>query len=123
VLEAPLAELVESGRIRVVANRLRSGLVAGNPLAGVTLATRQHTGIAPEQEIPFDLAAADTAHGRGQLLSEAAPHSALRQAITQLTGTLWAAAPSQSDVPKKGRRRRIRPARRSPASSRYLAGR
>jgi MinD-like ATPase involved in chromosome partitioning or flagellar assembly len=122
VLAAPLADLVRSGRITVVVNRLRPGLVAGNPLKGVTLATQQFTGVAPAHQIPFDLLAADAAHGRGQLLSEAAPNSALRQAIVQLTGALWAPAPPATEPVKRGHRRRISAGRRSRATSENLAG-
>jgi MinD-like ATPase involved in chromosome partitioning or flagellar assembly len=116
VLEAPLTELARSGRITVVVNRLRSGLVAGNPLKGVTLATQEHTGIAPAHQIPYDLVAADAAHGRGQLLSEAAPNSALRRAMVQLTASLWAPPPVVADRPRSGRRRRIAAGRASPAN-------
>jgi MinD-like ATPase involved in chromosome partitioning or flagellar assembly len=123
VLEAPIAELSRSGRITVVVNRLRTGLVAGNPLKGVTLATQQYAGVAPAHQIPFDLAAADATHGRGQLLSEAAPNSALRRAIGQLTEVLWAPAPVVTDPSKTGRWRRIPPGRPSPAKSKDLAGR
>ena len=115
VLGAPVAELTHSGRITVVVNRLRPGLVAGNPLKGVTLATREYAGIAPAHQIPHDLVAADAAHGRGQLLSEAAPNSALRRAMVQLTASLWAPAPVAADLPRSGRRRRISAGRTSPA--------
>jgi MinD-like ATPase involved in chromosome partitioning or flagellar assembly len=113
LLDAPLAELVATGRITIVANRLRPGLLPGDARKGVTLATQQYAGVAPAHQIPFDLAAADAAHGRGQLLSEAAPQSDLRQAIAQLTATLWAPAPLGSRAAKRGRRRRIRPSGRA----------
>lgn len=108
VLGAPIAELIDSGRVRVVVNRLRSGLLPGDPFKGVTLATQQHAGVAPADGIPFDLSAADAAHGRGQLLSEAAPQSAIWQAITQLTVHLVAPPAAAPTTPKRGRRRRIR---------------
>jgi MinD-like ATPase involved in chromosome partitioning or flagellar assembly len=116
VLDAPLAELVSAGRILLVVNRLRPGLLPGDALRGVTLATQRHAGVAPTHQIPFDLGAADTAHGRGQLLSEAAPTSALRQALDQLTAALWAPQAAASGGTKHGRRRRIRTGRKARAT-------
>jgi MinD-like ATPase involved in chromosome partitioning or flagellar assembly len=113
VLDSPLAELIATGRITVVANRLRPGLLPGDARKGVTLATRQLAGVAASHHIPFDLAAADAAHGRGQLLSEAAPKSSLREAIAQLTEALWAPLMAGAASPKRGRRRRIRTDRTS----------
>jgi MinD-like ATPase involved in chromosome partitioning or flagellar assembly len=123
VLAAPLAELVANGRLTVVMNRLRPGLVAGNPLAGVTLATQQHVGITPAHQIPLDQAAADATHGRGQLLSEAAPNSALRHAIAQLTAAVGGVVPIAAEPFKRGRRRRIRTGHSALRKRRNLASR
>jgi MinD-like ATPase involved in chromosome partitioning or flagellar assembly len=116
-LDAPLAELVRSGRVAVVANRVRQGLVPGDAFRGVMHATQEHADLAPAHQIPFDPAAADAAHGRGELLSEAAPHSALQQAIAQLAGAVWAPRSVPVGTHKRGRRRRIRSARRAAKTS------
>jgi MinD-like ATPase involved in chromosome partitioning or flagellar assembly len=108
VLGDPLGELAESGRIVVVANRLRGGLVPGDPLRAVEEAVRQHAGLPLGAALPMDVAAADAAHGRAELLSEAAPRSELTQAISDLTDALLPAAERSAAAGKAARKRRLR---------------
>jgi MinD-like ATPase involved in chromosome partitioning or flagellar assembly len=113
VLDASLAELVSSGRVVVVANRVRQGLLPGDAERGVMHATQEHAGLSPAHHIPSDPAAADAAHGHGELLSEAAAQSGLQRAIAQLAGAVWAPSLASTGVAKRGHRRRIRPGQKA----------
>jgi MinD-like ATPase involved in chromosome partitioning or flagellar assembly len=85
VLGAPLDELAESGRIVVVANRLRGGLVRGDPLRAVEEAVRQHAGV-----------------------RVGAPRSLLRLAICCLADALFSTAERSAAAGKGARKRRSR---------------
>ncbi len=67
-LGEPLDVLLASGRVVIVMNRLRDGLLPGDPGGGVDEALRQHVGAASFAALPMDVPAADAAHGRGRLL-------------------------------------------------------
>jgi MinD-like ATPase involved in chromosome partitioning or flagellar assembly len=102
------------GRVLVVANRLRDGLLAGDPRRQVERALSRHLAVPVFAAVPMDVAAADTAHGRGQLLSEAAPGSRLFAACSELAEALQP-SPSEPNGAlrrasgrKPGRRRRAR---------------
>ncbi len=103
-LGEPLDGLLASGRVVVVVNRLRDGLLVGKPIGGVADALRQHIGAATFAALPMDVAAADAAHGRGRLLSEAAPDSALFLAMDELAAGL-ADVHRESDGARKATRR------------------
>jgi MinD-like ATPase involved in chromosome partitioning or flagellar assembly len=106
VLQQPVAELLESGRVLVVANRVRAGLTAGSPAAGVATALERHAGVKLVTALPLDQAAVDRASGRGQLLSEAAPNSALRAAFADLALQLtrhFGSSPA-NERPRRGHR-------------------
>jgi MinD-like ATPase involved in chromosome partitioning or flagellar assembly len=114
-LGEPLEELGSSGRVLVVANRLRTGLLPGSPRRSVAEAVQRHAGVALFGAVPMDVPSADAAHGRGQLLSEAAPQSALFGAVRALANALCtpSGAPMGAADPMRSRRFR----RRRPASS------
>jgi MinD-like ATPase involved in chromosome partitioning or flagellar assembly len=116
VLQQPLAELLGSGRVLVVANRVRGGLASGDPAAGVAAALERHAGVKLVTGIPLDQAAADRAHGRGQLFSEAAPASPLTAAFSDVAQHLTRqfAPPAAADAPR--RRHRLRRGQRSMAA-------
>lgn len=106
-LGEPLEALTASGRVVVVANRVRAGLLPGNPSREVTDALTRHAGIGPYALLPMDVAAADAAHGRGQLLSEAAVGSALQLAVSELTFRLIPDSshrPAAAPMPSRSRR-------------------
>lgn len=105
------AEVLDSGataRIDVVANRLRDGLLPGNARKQVEQALARHASTPLFAAVPMDTAAADAAHGRGQLLSEAAPGSPLQAACTALAGALLPEPGATHDVARKGWRPVIR---------------
>jgi hypothetical protein len=97
---APVLQLdpdtADPARGLVVANRLREGLLAGNPAARSNRLTRGTLAAPLFATVPMDVAAADAAHGRGQLLSEAAPGSPLFAACAEL---------ADAAAPRPGRRR------------------
>ncbi|HVF05944.1 MAG TPA: chromosome partitioning protein [Frankiaceae bacterium] len=84
----------------VVVNRLRPGVIPGDPKAEITEALRRYAGVTPSAFLPFDPAAADEALKRGQSLTEAAPGAPLRHAIRDLARTL-------AGQPAPPRRRRL----------------
>lgn len=65
----------------VVVNRLRKGVMPGDPAKEIAQALQRYAGASPRTFLPYDDLAADRAVMRGQTLAEAAPHSALREAI------------------------------------------
>ena len=76
------------GEPRVVVNRVRDGVLPGDPRHEITLALTRYAGVTPEVFLPYDPAAADRATARGQSLAEAAPDSPLRRAIADLAASL-----------------------------------
>ena len=108
VLGAPIESLVADGRVVVVANRVREGLLPGSPVRGVVEALALHAGISPYATLPMDLAAVDAAHGRGQLLSEAAPGSPFFFAIKGFAEQMFVDAEGVEAARKPLYRRRFR---------------
>ncbi len=99
----------EGERVLVVANRIREGLLAGNPRSQVEQALARHASTPLFAALPMDPAAADAAHGRGQLLSEAAPDSSLTAACGALAGSLVPRpARARGDVARRSWRPAIR---------------
>ena len=122
-LGEPLEGLLAAGRVMVVVNRLRPGLVPGHPGRGVEEALRQHTGVTRFATLPMDASAADAAHGRGRLLSEAALDSPLFLAMGALATSLEAGSRDSDKGGNTGnatRGRHFRRARR-PAKATPLA--
>lgn len=78
-----LAELatVTSQEPYVVVNRLRDGLMPGNPEREIRAALETYAGVSPHAFLPYDRTATDAAAMRGLSLTEVAPRSKLRQAI------------------------------------------
>ncbi len=87
----------------VVLNRVRRGVVPGNPESELASALKRFAGRSPAALLPFDLAVADQALVAGRMLAETNPGSALRRAIVEL-----AAAVAGVPVPERGRRRKQR---------------
>jgi Mrp family chromosome partitioning ATPase len=92
-------------RVHVVANRLRDGLLPGNPQRQVEQVFARHAGTTSFAAIPLDTEACDAAHGHGQLPSEASPDSAVCAAFAALAAVLIpATADSGPAVPRRRRR-------------------
>ncbi len=83
----------------VILNRVRPGVVPGNPERELDAALRRFAGRAPSAFLPYDRAGMDAALSTGKLLGEVAPDSALRRSLVSL-----AAAVAGRDVPPPRRR-------------------
>jgi MinD-like ATPase involved in chromosome partitioning or flagellar assembly len=97
---AELRDAEVSAPIWVVLNKVRRGVVAGDPAVEVTAALERFAGRTPAALLPFDLEAVDAALAAGRLLAECRPASPLRLAVGELAGAL-VGVPVQA-----GRRRR-----------------
>jgi MinD-like ATPase involved in chromosome partitioning or flagellar assembly len=84
---------------RVVVNKLRAGVVPGDPAAEVAGALRRFAGVQRVDTLPYDRAALDRALAGGLTLGEAVPSSPLRQALGRLAAEL-------AGVPAEGAPRR-----------------
>lgn len=89
---AELAEALPETTPRVIVNRLRSGVVPGDPAREVAAALRRFAGVKQVETLPYDQAALDRALASGRTLGEAMPNSTLRQALAALAGNLVAAS-------------------------------
>lgn len=87
----------------VVLNRVRGGVVPGDPAVELRAALERFAGRTPAALLPFDQKAVDTALAQGRLLSESAPASPLRRAVVELAAAL-AGVPAPGA--RRGRRRR-----------------
>lgn len=85
----------------VVLNRIRRGVVPGDPAAELSAALERFAGCSPAALLPYDREALDAALAGGRSLAEARPGSPLRQAMIEL-----AAALAGVPLPARGRRRR-----------------
>ena len=90
---AELAETLPDKNPRVIVNRLRSGVVPGDPAREVASAMRRFAGVKQVDTLPYDQAGLDRALASGRTLGEAVPSSALRLALTELAGALVGVAP------------------------------
>jgi MinD-like ATPase involved in chromosome partitioning or flagellar assembly len=88
-----LAEAVPDQVPRVVVNRLRSGVVPGDPAREVAAALRRFAGVQRVETLPYDQAALDRALASGCTLAETVPNSPLRQALTNLASDLVGVPP------------------------------
>ncbi len=103
VLEAG-GESASPQRVLVVANRLREGLLPGSPRRQVEQALAPHAAgeLSPVfAAVPLDTVAADAAHGRGQLLSEAAPGSKIVAACAALADALQPPTSRRNAAPRR----------------------
>jgi hypothetical protein len=96
------ADVPSAERLAVVANRLRQGLLPGDPRREVEQALLRHAGAKLLATVPMDTAAADAAHGRGLLLSEAAPDSPLAVACAALANALMPPVSRRNDRVRRG---------------------
>jgi MinD-like ATPase involved in chromosome partitioning or flagellar assembly len=73
---------------RVVVNRLRTGVVPGDPAGEVAGALRRFAGVQRIDTLPYDRVSLDRALAGGLTLGEAVPSSPLRQALGRLAAEL-----------------------------------
>ena len=95
-----LRDRVPGGPPRVVVNRLRDTAVPGDPRKEITAALQRYAGVDDVRFVPEDRPALDAAVAAGRTLPEAAPGSAARLALRDLTAELLGVEPP--------RRRRLR---------------
>ncbi|MDQ2751308.1 MAG: chromosome partitioning protein [Actinomycetota bacterium] len=86
-----------SAPVWVVVNKVRRGVVAGDPATELTAALERFAGRAPAALLPMDQEALDAALAAGRLLAQSRPSSPLRQAVAELAAALVGvpAAPSR----------------------------
>jgi Flp pilus assembly CpaE family ATPase len=72
----------------VVLNRVRRGVVPGNPVAELTGALERFAGCRPAAFLPLDQAAVDAALARGKTLAETSRRGQLRAALVDLAGAV-----------------------------------
>ena len=89
-----LVEVLETDRLTVAMNRIRSGAIGLSPAAQVKQSLQRFGGIESPTLIPHDLAALDAAVLSGRTLLDAAPKSPARQAIRQLVAERFAPQPA-----------------------------
>jgi len=82
---ADLAELVEPGRVLTVINKVRSGAIGLNPAAQIRQTLARFGGIQASVLVPWDPSAFDAALLSGRPLLDAAPRSAARAAVKELS--------------------------------------
>ncbi len=70
--------------VRVVLNRVRRGVVEGDPERELGAALQRYAGVAGTAFVPYDRAACDAALAAGRTLAEAAPGSPARRALRAL---------------------------------------
>ena len=102
---AELSAVVPGVAPTVVINRVRSGLMPGDPQAEVGLALERYAGISPAAYIPDDRASLDQAMSIGRSLVEIAPGSPARQAIHGLARSLLGREPAAAKRSLLSRRR------------------
>jgi Mrp family chromosome partitioning ATPase len=83
-----LADRLPGIQPRVVVNKLRAGVVPGDPAGEVAGALRRFAAVQRIDTLPYDRAALDRALAGGLTLGEAVPSSPLRQALTRLAAEL-----------------------------------
>lgn len=96
---ADLAESVPDATVRVVVNRVRRSVAGADPERQITGALERYAGCSPFAFVPDEPAAFDAALLGGLTLAEAAPRSAARQAIAELSRRLVGGA---SQPPRRG---------------------
>ena len=83
-----LLELVTTGNVHVVANKVRATAIGLNPQAQVRQTLSRFGGIDDAVLVPWDPSAFDAALLSGRTLAEVAPRSPARQAIQQLVARM-----------------------------------
>jgi Flp pilus assembly CpaE family ATPase len=85
---AELRDAEVAAPIWVVLNKVRRGVVAGDPAVELTAALERFAGRTPAALLPLDQEAVDAALAAGRLLGESRPSSPLRQAVADLAAGL-----------------------------------
>ena len=100
-----LAELREAevgSAVQVVLNKVRRGVVPGDPRAELVGALELFSGTTPVALLPYDRESLDAALATGRSLGEARPGSPLRAAVAELAARLAADLPGERSGPGSG---------------------
>lgn len=92
---------------QVVLNRVRRGVVPGNPNDELGGALEQFAGVRPAAMLPYDREALDAALASGRSLGEARPNSAVRKAVVAFAAQ-FAGIPSSGSGGRRVARRSAR---------------
>lgn len=99
-----LRELMPGVAPRIVVNKVRAGVLDGDPAGQLAEAFDRYAGLPVHQLLPLDQKSCDAALLRGRTIAEVAPAAGLRKALGELARTLVpTASPSVA-----GRRRKVR---------------
>lgn len=90
----------------VVLNKVRRGVVPGDPVAELAAALQRFAGQQPAAYLPADGGALDAALAAGQTLAEARPGSPLRAAVVELARALAGGSEPTAGRRRAGRRHR-----------------
>ena len=91
----------------VVLNKVRRGVVPGDPRAELSAALELFSGVTPAALLPYDRESLDAALATGRSLGEARPSSPLRKAIAEFAAQLAGAGDTAGDAaPLRESRRR-----------------
>lgn len=85
---AELRDAEVAAPVWVVLNKVRRGVVVGDPALELSTALERFAGRTPAALLPLDQDAVDAALAAGRLLGESRPSSPLRQAVTELARAL-----------------------------------
>jgi Flp pilus assembly CpaE family ATPase len=85
---ATLREVVPAAEPQVVANRLRRGVVPGNPQREVARALQRFAGVNGNWTLPYDRDAADRSLAAGRTLSEVAEGAPLQRSLAELASRI-----------------------------------
>ena len=96
-----LRDVEVTAPVWVVLNRVRCGVVPGDPAVELAAALDRFAGRTPAALLPFDQDAVDAALAVGKTLAEARPASPLRHALAELAAAI-------AGVPARPRRRHRR---------------
>lgn len=101
-----LRDVVPDVTPQIVVNRLRRGVVPGDPATEVCAAIERHVGMLPVAVVPLDVAGVDAATGAGLPLRAAAPTSPARRELARLAAALVGV--EAASTPRRARRGRRR---------------
>ena len=90
---------------QVVLNKVRRGVVPGDPHSELVAALELFSGVTPAALLPYDRDSLDAALATGRSLGEARPSSPLRKAVGELAAGLAGASATAPAAPQRASRR------------------
>ncbi len=99
-----LGEVLPASTSVVVVNRLRTGVVPGNPDRQVRAALERFAAVTDVVAVPYDRSGFDAALAGGRQLREVAPNSPARRALAELAASIVGRPPPPTGRRLRGRR-------------------